>query len=613
MKKLATRILLYFVIVIILTTSSIGFAGYFRSAKELEKQYQGLMAQIVDNVVHQTDSYLQNTERATLSILTSELVKEAFDLQPDDVSAHLAYDALVKEQVFKPVLINNPEITMVYVDGINGFRSMDLNKHIVPFNYIGFDNYVEQLHKDSEKGSVVIRDSGFLSGHLTILRNISNRQTSNNFNGIMGFELRVNELTKLWTGIQLGESGYFYIVNDRGKIIYHPEEEKVGKQLDGEQYEFVKLNQNQIFELPGEPGRLFFGRKSEYSGWTLVASMSLREQKKPIATLRNTTLIIGIVTLMLAFYLAFRFGKSITKPFQRLSEAMRLTEKGQWTKVPITGKRDEVDRLIANYNTMVVRLEELVDRVYETELRNQENLFRRQLAEFQSLQMQINPHFLYNTMETIICYAVIQKSSEIKEIVRSLSYMLRYSIRTDLEEITIANELKHVLHYMEIMKYRLQHDFELDVRIHADLLLSRMVRLTLQPLVENAMIHAFPDGIEANHWIVIDAWIQDHDLIVCVEDNGCGMTEETLQLLRSQLRKSMEDKEEGMRKGKRQGTGEGIGLANVHSRVQMVFGERYGLSIDSVRGQGTRMMLRMPSHREVGNIRLKSATNRQLN
>ncbi|MEK3912233.1 sensor histidine kinase [Paenibacillus sp. FSL H7-0331] len=588
-KSLGRKIYIYFVIIIAFTLISVAFTGYWRSASELENQYEGLLTQIVDNVVHETDLFLKNYERATVSILTSPLVKETLDL-PRGSNFYTAENA-IKTGVFQSVLINNPEISMTYIVGYNGFRATDFNIHIVSFNYKGFEEYVEQLKEDTGlNGKLMIRDSGFLDGHLTLVRQLGDRTSSKSFKGIMGFELRIGELNTLWKGIKLGKSGYFFIVNERGKILYHPDSQRIGKQLDGNQYQAVEANTDQTFELPGEPGRVFFSRKSEYSGWTLVASMSLSEQRQPISDLRQTTIIVGILTLALASLLAYRFGQSIIRPVRLLESGMRQTERGQWTRVPLTGSRDEMDQLISSYNTMVARLEELVERVYETELHNQENLLKRQLAEFQSLQLQINPHFLYNTLEIIICYAVIQKSGEIKDIVRSLSYMLRYSIRTDLEQITVANELKHVLYFMEIMKYRIQRDFEIDVRIHPDWLLNNMVRLTLQPLIENVFKHAFQEGIDDSHAIVIDAWQDSVDFCVTVTDNGCGMEPDILFRLNERLMRSHEEKS-----GSQTGSEGSIGLMNVHNRIQMVFGAQYGLTVQSTKGEGTTVTIRMPA------------------
>ena len=129
---------------------------------------------------------------------------------------------------------------------------------------------------------------------------------------------------------------------------------------------------------------------------------------------------------------------------------------------------------------MVSRLSDMIEQVYDTELHNQKTQLElqdiqleRQRAEFQALQLQINPHFLYNTLETINCYAIVQESDEISDMVEAMAFMLRYSIQTNLEEITIANELNHVRHYMMILKHRIGRDFEIEVATPPELLLER--------------------------------------------------------------------------------------------------------------------------------------------
>jgi two-component system sensor histidine kinase YesM len=240
----------------------------------------------------------------------------------------------------------------------------------------------------------------------------------------------------------------------------------------------------------------------------------------------------------------------------------------------------------------------MIEQVYDTELHNQKTQLElqdiqleRQRAEFQALQLQINPHFLYNTLETINCYAIVQDSDEISDMVEAMAFMLRYSIQTNLEEITIANELNHVRHYMMILKHRIGRDFEIEVATPPELLLEKMVRLSLQPIVENIFQHAFPEGIEAWHFIRIDTRVDGDNLLVIVEDNGSGIADHKLHKLRKRLEENrLVDDEEGKR-ARRRG---GIGIVNVHRRIQMVYGEAYGITVYSSPSQGTSIVMTMP-------------------
>ena len=277
---------------------------------------------------------------------------------------------------------------------------------------------------------------------------------------------------------------------------------------------------------------------------------------------------------------------------------MRLMEKGEWQMIDPGDREDEFGYLIQNYNKMLTRLSEMIEQVYEAELKSQKaelNVQRIALeqhkAEFQALQLQINPHFLYNTLETIKCYAVVQDSEEIMDMVEAMASMLRYAIQTSLTEITVVDELKHVLNYMKILQYRTQRQFELEVTIPPDLLLHKMVRLTLQPLIENVFQHAFPNGIQNHHHIGIRGYMEEGRFILAVADNGAGMSEDKLHAVREKLRLNQlaeADPHTTYHQG-------GLGLMNVHRRIQMVYGETYGLSIDSTVGQGTKIIMSLPS------------------
>ncbi|QNK57169.1 sensor histidine kinase [Paenibacillus sp. PAMC21692] len=592
--NLTFKIFMSFVTVILLALTITSFSIYVRSSAELERNNEAMLSQIVNNALHHTDLYLEKYERATLSVLTSSLVNEFLELNDGNVYQYYSKSNEIIDRVFRPVTITNPEIAMVYLLGYNGKIITDFN-NVTAFKEEPILESLEELKQQTrEDGRMTVMDYSFIDGTVALTRKIAVRQTSRAYKGILGIEMRIEELKTLWQGINLGNSGYLFIVNDRGRIIYHPNARQIGKQLNGDLFTLIMDHQNSpvTTELDGVD-RVFYNKRSDFSGWTLVASRSLDELRKPIVNVRQTTFVSAILTCLVALLVAFKFGRSFTKPIQMLVAAMRETEKGNWTRVPLLGKKDERDRLILSYNIMVDRLSGMVDQVYKSELENRANLLHRKTAEFQALQLQINPHFMYNTLETIVSYAIIQDSKEIREIVRALAYMLRYAIRTNLEEVTVANELKHLLHYMTIMNHRFEREFPLDVAIPSELLLEKMVTLTLQPVVENAFKHAFPDGIEEYHTIHIDAKIENDLFLIAVSDNGAGMSAENLSEIQSRL-KSQEPSE--MLEGKLDTDG-GIGLLNVHSRIRMVFGDEYGLSVTSEPGEGTTVLFRMPAVR----------------
>ncbi|KRE46965.1 sensor histidine kinase [Paenibacillus sp. Soil724D2] len=597
-RGLTKKLFVYFLIVIILSLSSVGIFSYMTSSDELAEMVENQMNQIVGNAVHHTDLYLKDYERSIVSILTNRQVMEFIDLKANrEEYDFFTYRKMILETSVDPLFIRNPKLASVYLlsdklnavyyyNGVNeqSFNAEDKRKQREYF-----------LANTTPDGKLSILNHTIIEGQenqmLTLVRRIRGF-TSPELSGLLAIEMRSADLSALWKGIDLGKYGYLFIMDEKGRYIYHPDGKKVGSEVPKEFVEKLQEAGTSSFVDSSEGDqRMYLSRTSDYSGWQLVVSMPLHELRKPVANIRSTTLVVGLFTLVLAILLAYRFGRSITKPIQVLKSGMRETEKGNWATIPLPSHRDEIVELMVRYNLMVKRLSEAVDRVVQVELSNSEIRMERQKAEFQSLQLQINPHFMYNTLETIICYATIQDSEEISEIVKALAYMLRYSVQTNLEEITVANELKHVLYYLVVLRHRIGREFEIDVAIKPEYLLHVMVRLTLQPLVENVFQHAFPEGLEDYHFVRIDGGIKDGIFWISVEDNGSGMSETQLTQLQEKLstnRLADAEIDEAGKKG-------GIGVLNVHRRIQMVYGENYGLRIESMAEQGTKMIMVMPA------------------
>lgn len=595
--RLRVKLLASFLVVILLTLSALGVAFYTISARQLERSTENQMTQIINNAVHHTNLYLSSYQRSMVALLSNLSVKKYIDLPSDrEEYENYRYMTDIRDSIVEPVWIRNPEISALYIIGYNGNALYYFNSGTEPSfspKDTAEQNEYFKSHTDGSGRLTIINHT--IQGKnaapmLTLIRRIRGL-SSPDMKGFVGIEVKSEELSTLWKGIDLGEDSYFFIVDDQGQIQYHTDPSKVGKQISHKLASEMADAGTSMFRSSAEGSkRAYISRKADYSGWNLVVSIPNSQLVKPLETTRMLIFIVAALTFLCALYLANHFGASITNPIRSLMKGMSQTEKGNWEFIPLPKRHDEITELIVRYNTMVNRLSELVDIVYQSELKNKEMQAERQKAEFQSLQLQINPHFLYNTLETVVCYAVIQDSDEISEIVGALSYMLHYSVRTNLEEITVANELKHVMYFMVIINHRIGRNFEIDMRVSPDLLLRKMVRLTLQPLVENVFQHAFRYGVEDHHAIIIDAGEEGDGFWVSVEDNGCGMPPERLAELRAKLRENRladDDGEAGQLKG-------GIGVANVHRRIQLVFGEDYGLTVESSLEQGTRMIMRMP-------------------
>ncbi len=606
--SLAGRLYIYFSIVIVFSLLSVGVFSYVKSASAIDRQAEAYVSQIIDNASYQTDLYLQTYERASTSILSSGDVKQLMDMDPADNYLFFELSTQIKRYSYQPAFILYPQIQLIYVINDDGKTVIDDNSSLTQL--VGFQpkeqlDYVKAHTPDNGEiafltGSLRSRGDG---NTVTVARKIRGYSTYEP-RGILAIEMRAEELANIWNKVDLGSSGFFFILDAEGGIRYEPGAEVTPELLGSGLVSRItgETAHSEVAEWKGKP-YLFVSRKSPYTGWSLAVAIPVDELRKPISTIRVTIGIVGLLTLLIAMLVAIRFGRSIAKPIQVLKEGMRETERGNWIRIADPKREDEIGGLVHSYNVMVARLSSMIEKVYEAELAHQktelalrEKDLERQRAEFQALQLQINPHFLYNTLQTINSYAIVQDSEEISEVVEALAFMLRYSIQTNLEEITVANELNHVRNFMIIHEHRLGRPFEIDVIIPPSLLLEYMVRLTLQPVVENAFQHAFPQGIEDHHRIRIDAKVEDDRFIVIVEDNGSGMSPERLAELREKLERNQlahhgDNQIAGSTSMYHRG---GIGLINVHRRIQLVFGDRYGMEVDSTEGVGTQIRLVMP-------------------
>lgn len=512
-KSLSRQIFIYFFIVILLSLSMVGIFSYVESSRAIDKQVEKYMTTVINNAAMQTDNHLAAFERVSNSILSQQLVKKFLDMDPTDSYGYYEFTSQIRKEVFEKVFITYPtQIHMIYILGYHGRSIFDQNQSFSSFSLDPSARLAELNEKTPGSGEIAILKTSLLDKDqnkvITLARKIRG-YSSYNPKGILAIEFNKQQLSNLWSQVDLGEQGFFFILDRQGEVIYAPDNDMMKALLQSDIPERLISGGDQRFnERVNGESTMIISRKSDYSGWSLAISMPLKELRDPISNIRSTTITVGLLTLIIALFLAIRFGRSIVSPIRVLKNGMRETEKGNWMSIETKPREDEIGGLIHSYNLMVSRLSEMIKRVYDTELQNQKTQLERQKAEFQALQLQINPHFLYNTLETINCYAIVQDSDEITEMVEAMAFMLRYSVQTNLEEITIANELNHVRNYMIILKHRIGRDFELDVAIPPRLLLSKMVRLTLQPLIENIFQHAFPDGMEQRHTIRIDAMEQ---------------------------------------------------------------------------------------------------------
>jgi two-component system sensor histidine kinase YesM len=287
-----------------------------------------------------------------------------------------------------------------------------------------------------------------------------------------------------------------------------------------------------------------------------------------------------LAVLVLVLLISAFMSAKISQPIKRLERSMRKVEQGDFEiHIPVQGD-DEVGRLSRRFNLMVANIRELRDQIIHEQEAKRE-------SELEVLQAQINPHFLYNTLNSVVRMAGSGKSEDVITMITSLSKFFRISLSRGKRIITVREELEHIRNYLIIQKIRYKNKFEYEITADEEVLSCKTLKLILQPLVENAIYH----GIEMmadEGWIHITAGIVDDKVLLEVKDNGLGIPQDKLGSILSGEVKSDE--------------GSSVGVKNVHERIRLTFGEAYGLQIESQLEEGTSVKVWIPILREEGEV-----------
>lgn len=327
-----------------------------------------------------------------------------------------------------------------------------------------------------------------------------------------------------------------------------------------------------IESIDGEEYLLTYTR-SNFSQLTYHHLLPYGDIQKQTNAIKIIMIICFLLMLTLTVLLSKRAANNISKPLEALSSRMKKVEQGDFSESSLPEKfhDDEIGELHDNFQLMLIRINELIKENYTKQLMIQE-------TEYKALQAQINPHFLYNTLDSINWLAKVNKQEKISVMADALGNMMRNIISKKAPMITIKEELEIVCNYITIQTYRYEHrlNFSLDVaEEHKD---SKIPKLSIQPIVENAIQHGLEEMIEECriHLSIVEV---GEDLEIAIKDNGPGI--ETGQL-------------EGIYRGEIRSKSSGIGLNNINERIKMMYGDDYGLEIDSEVGAGTSVRIRLP-------------------
>ncbi|MDA3846648.1 MAG: sensor histidine kinase, partial [Vallitaleaceae bacterium] len=398
--------------------------------------------------------------------------------------------------------------------------------------------------------------------------------------GIIGIDISYRYLTNLFLDSQLNQAT-MTLVTDYGEIVYDYDDVLVGNQIDLDMFSQVFENSSGSYNLSSNGLEyVVVYTTSPVTNWKLIHMIPANELFAEAQQIRNYIFMVGVLCVGLALVIASAVSYGISSPLTALKNGMRKVESGDLDVVMEVAFHDEVGVLSHSFNRMIDEISRYIKRIYE-----EEDIKKR--IELNMLQQQINPHFLFNTLDSVIWMARMHNAPKVASIITSLVKLLQASTYTDSDFIQIHQEIENIKNYIAIQKFRYGSRFEFYYDIDENLKNIYTLKLILQPLVENAIYHGLEEIVEGG---IISIKIKcDHDaVIMSVEDNGKGID---LNNIRQIL--NNDDKDEVHYNS--------IGISNTNQRIKMYYGDAYGLEMESIPSGGTRAIIRIP-------IRLKERT-----
>lgn len=566
-------IFLYFTITAAAASIFIGLSLYTRMSGQVSETVMEENQILIDQVNRSVENYLKTVMKLSDSLYYS-IIKNA-DLSDPSVGErfNLLYENNM-DQTDSIALFSADGELLESVPALRVRNNLDVTREAW-FSYT-LDRTENQHFFLPQVQQIFESSSDQYRWVIPMTRVVEITKGTDTVQGILLIHLNYTGLKLLLDGVTLGNEGYIYLIDGNGEIIYHPRAQLIDSGLEHENNRAVSEYRDGIYQetFHGEE-RVITVKSVGYTGWKLIGvaprqTVSLNSLKTQLLVVFVAAFILFLMSLVNSY-----ISSRITTPIRKLELSVNEIEKGNLNaKVDAEGSY-EIRHLGQSVQNMAKQIQVLMaDIVSEHE--------KKRKQEFDTLQSQINPHFLYNTLDIIVWMIENEKPDQAVKAVTALARFFRISLSRGKSIITVKDELEHVRNYLMIQHMRFKNRFSYTIEAEDEVLELASLKLMLQPLVENAIYHGM-EFMDGDGEIFISAWKEGEDLYLKVSDNGLGMTEEQVARLFSDTPHTGSSR------------GSGIGVKNVNERIRLYFGSEYGLSIESEPDEGTVVTIHLPA------------------
>ena len=563
---------MYFTVTAIIAIALISLIIFQRFTNSLNatiiEENSGIVGQLGESV----DSYLRNAMKVSDSIYYN-VIKNT-DISNDDIKKGMNLIYVNNDNMIDDIALISGKGELI--ESMPALRLKDnsdvlekdfFKKSMAESEYINFSMpHIRDLFDRNESS---------YSWVISLSRAVEVTDEGKATQALLLINLNYRYFEEIFSNVNLGNGGYVYLTNDRGDIIWHPKQNEIysGRFNEDNKYAATLKDGITVENLSGKNLTLNV-RTIGYTGWKLVgvtpsAALGIDGIKFRFFVLFVADLFLFLLAMINAF-----ISDKISNPIKRLDGSVREIESGNLDVEIVPSGSYEVEHLGKSIKNMLGRIKVLM-----SDLVDEHNAKRK--SEFDTLQSQINPHFLYNTLDIIVWMIENENSDKAVNIVTALAKFFRISLSKGKNIITVKDEVEHVRNYLMIQNMRFKNRFEYSIDVDEEVLSYSSLKLMLQPLVENAIYHGM-EFMDGDGEIDVKVFKEDDSLYFTITDNGLGMSEDMVETL---LSKDFVPSKKGS----------GIGVKNVNERIKLYFGSEYGLKVESEPDEGTKITIHLPA------------------
>lgn len=577
-RRLQTKILVYFLCLVLIPLLGLGTYAYETTTRSLENQTERHQAQTIQLISDNLKAILDDANDITSYIISNETVQDMLGQQHSD----FYYQSPIFDYINK-LKEAKKYISFVLIFGENGLIYRDFAENYrdtKPFSEIK-GTYLYKTASARQGGAILNNSSSpIFRSDLENNEPMVSRTILSAFNrelnlGALFMGIRQETLQNMINDIYVAENTNLVLLDDSfGMIASRADDPKFRSFLEYESdlSKLLSINGTTSLQTINAGEYLVASSRIEPYGWTAISLTPLSSIRKQYGELLRTTVILSALLLLVVGLISLFLSRSITQPIQTLLRSMSNFKRGDFNQHVKVTTHDEIGLLSQKYNHMVVELNDLIQKVYVAQT-------NQKIVELRTLQAQIEPHFLYNTLDFIFLNSKMNGDHLSADVVHSLSRLFRISLNRGKDFYTIKEELEQIKAYIFIQHARFPDRFTPAYRIDPGIESFMTMKLILQPIVENSIIHAFEAIADTPYLLELSAYKADRDIEFVIRDNGAGMTPEQVQSLLQPISPN----------GK-----QGYGIHNVLERLEMLFGPSYTLRVESRQGYGTTVTFRIP-------------------